>query len=126
MELAIIVYLASFISNLKIISFIAILIAIMALFVYSLFYSHQAEMHVQYPNRYEKPVFNKWYVYPLVIAVTIWIITPGERTMWLMAGGYAAQSAVQSEIGKDVLSIVELKVKKELKELTDEVVGKSN
>lgn len=126
MELAIIVYLASFISNLKIISLILMVVAPMVLFTYSMFYVNRVETHNRYPDHYKKPVFNKWYVYPLVIAVTIWIITPSERTMWLMAGSYAAQSVVQSEIGKDVLSIVELKVKKELKELTDEAVGKSN
>ena len=39
--------------------------------------------------------------------------------MYLMAGAYAGQSVVQSQLGKDVIKVLELKVKEQLEELSN-------
>lgn len=52
-----------------------------------------------------------------IFLLSLSTFTPSERTMYLMAGAYAGQSVVQSQLGQDVIKILELKVKEQLKEL---------
>jgi hypothetical protein len=111
MELAIVVYLLAFITNVKIVTSLCVLVFSVVLIV------HLVDI-ASCP--FSKPVlFNKKYLYALAVSLVVWIITPGERTLWLMTGAYAAQTAVQSQVGQDVMKIVELKVKKELENLTE-------
>lgn len=53
--------------------------------------------------------------------ITLWAITPNERTMYLMAGAYLGQQALTSEVSKDLQDIVGLQVKKYKKELQEQV-----
>jgi hypothetical protein len=110
MELAIVVYLLAFITNVKLVTSLCVLVSSIVLVV------HLIEIA---SCSYSKPVFNKKYLYALAVFLVVWIITPGERTLWVMTGAYAAQTAVQSQVGQDVMKIVELKVKKELENLTE-------
>jgi hypothetical protein len=40
--------------------------------------------------------------------------------MWLILGAYGTQKAVQSEIGADIIEIINLKIKKELEAMKGE------
>lgn len=58
----------------------------------------------------------KFLIIPIVLSLVTSMI-PSEKTMYLMLAGYTSQAAVQSSIGQDVIQILELKVKEQLKEL---------
>lgn len=58
----------------------------------------------------------KFLVIPVVLSCLL-TFTPSERTMYLMSAAYASQAVIQSDLAKDVVSILELKVKEQLKEL---------
>lgn len=57
-----------------------------------------------------------WMKVSVVLAMIISVITPSERTMWMMAGGYVGQSVVQSEASAKLVKIVELKLQSVLDE----------
>lgn len=54
-----------------------------------------------------------------IFLLSLSTFTPSERTMYLMAGAYAGQSVVQSQLGQDVIKVLELKVKEQLNELSN-------
>ena len=61
-----------------------------------------------------------------VLVGLLHIITPqSEKTIYLMAGAYATQQVATSEVGKDVVKIVELKVKDYLTDLEGEIAKKT-
>ncbi len=74
-----------------------------------------------------------WYsaTYPKINGIRIWPIVlillagltnsllPSERTMWMMAGAYTGQQIVESNIGKQTVELIELKLAEELEVLKD-------
>lgn len=53
-----------------------------------------------------------------VLCSFLWVLTPSTKTGWMMAGGYVAQTAVQSDSVKKFAKIVELKLEEVLDEAT--------
>ncbi len=51
-----------------------------------------------------------------------YILVPSEKTMWMAAGAYGAQKAVESELSEDFQDILKLKLKKYKHELQEEVM----
>ena len=65
----------------------------------------------------------KFYKWPFVLLICCGIFKvflPSEKTMWLMAGAYATEKVVESNIGKQTLELVELKLQEEINKLKGE------
>ena len=109
MEIALFIYLAGFVGKLGFLLMLVTYCAILALAV-----------HIIWCSDYKKTFQNKFLIVPLLTAF-LWSTVPSEKTMYLMASGYAAQkvttAVVESDIAKDVLTVLELKVKEQIKEL---------
>lgn len=68
-------------------------------------------------------------MYPTIKGIRVWPIVlillagltnsllPSERTMWMMAGAYTGQQIVESNIGKQTVELIELKLAEELEVL---------
>lgn len=68
-------------------------------------------------------------IYPTMKGIRVWPIVlilfagltnsllPSERTMWMMAGAYTGQQIVESNIGKQTVELIELKLAEELEVL---------
>lgn len=48
----------------------------------------------------------KWFIVAFLVTGLLGTLTPNEKTMYMMAGGYAAQSVVESEIGDKVYTLI--------------------
>lgn len=119
MELAIFIYLANLVGKAHV--FFGMLIPISILFAL-LRYFWVNEQH-EYHNNTKVTHSFKW-VYLSIASAILLVIIPSERTMYMMAGGYAGQTigtaVVQSELTKDVIKIIEIKAKKELSKMMEE------
>ena len=110
MEFAFVVYAISVIGNLGFLLSGLIMLSFIVLLT-----------HCIYVGDHHRKTFKddfrmKFLVIPVVLSCLL-TFTPSERTMYLMAGAYAGQSVVQSQLGQDVIKVLELKVKEQLKEL---------
>ncbi len=68
-------------------------------------------------------------IYPTMKGIRVWPIVlilfagltnsllPSERTMWMMAGAYTGQQIVESNIGKQTVELIKLKLAEELEVL---------
>lgn len=110
MEFAFLVYAISMISKL------GVLFGIMTCFSLITLLGHCINIEGSHNRTFANDFKKKFLVIPIVIAVCTTLI-PSEKTMYLMTGAYVSQAAVQSSIGQDVIQILELKVKEQLKEL---------
>lgn len=110
MEFAFIIYLVSMINNLgtAFAAFTLVSVGTLAFHCGDLGQSHNKSFTTHFKK--------KFLIIPIVLSLITSII-PTEKTMYLMLAGYASQAAVQSSIGQDVIQILELKVKEQLKEL---------
>lgn len=116
MELALFVYLAGLATNFSSLSTFFLGFGTVAVFAYSLVVA------IQNSDTYAetKVIYQKRWVIGLVVFGVLSSLVPSERTMWLMAGAYGTQKLVQSEVGADVLAIINLKIKKELADMKKE------
>jgi len=114
MELALFVYLAGLTNSLIVFSALIAVVSGIALIVYSI-YSMGVNIEISGHHRYQKRWVIGW-----ILFVGIASLIPSERTLWLMAGAYGTQKVVQSEVGADVLEIINLKIKKELADMKKE------
>lgn len=57
---------------------------------------------------------------PSICILFLASLVPGERSLWLIAGGYVAQEAVTSEIGQDMIDVIRAKVNQYKEEITGE------
>lgn len=55
-----------------------------------------------------------------VLVSFLFTLIPSTKTGWLMAGGYVAQTAIQSDSAKKFAKIVELKLEEVLDEATEQ------
>lgn len=122
MELAIFIYLANFVGKLHTALWFGVVLFMASAFAHAMWCEDQRMVYGKTDVKYS------WKYIWLAFACVVGIVgIPSERTMYLMAGGYATQKVgevvVQSEISKDILKILELKVKKELSSMTSEVTG---
>lgn len=53
-----------------------------------------------------------------VLFSVLFVVTPDTKTGWIMAGGYVAQTTVQSDSAKKFAKLVELKLEEVLDEAT--------
>jgi hypothetical protein len=115
MELALFVYLASVTLSIKVAAAFITLISGLALIAYTIyvigFNIESSSSKLTYKNR--------WAV-GWICLVLLTSLIPSERTMWMMAGAYGAQKVVQSDVGTDVLALINLKIKKELADMKKE------
>lgn len=111
MELALFVYLAGIADDLKItFGLIASLLSIiltMAL-VFYLAIEYDEDMR----NMTKKTI--KWSLPICLVCTIIALFTPNKNTIYLMAGGYAAQEVATGEIGNKVMRIINLELDKRL------------
>jgi len=117
MEFAVVVYLISAISKLGLFLVIAAILSMIVLVV------HCIDVGDSYQKSFKEDFKLRFLAAPVLLGLLITVI-PSERTMYLMAGAYASQAVVQSEIGKDVIQVLELKIKEQLKELQPKGVNK--
>lgn len=110
MEFALIVYGIEMISNIGILLVIGIIVSAMVLFY------HAIEVEIDYRKTWKNDFQKKFLIVPIVIAIVLTFI-PTKPTMYLMIGAYASQTALQSQLGQDVLQVIELKVKEQIEEL---------
>lgn len=61
--------------------------------------------------------FYKWPLTLLICCGIFKVFLPSEKTMWLMAGAYATEKVAESNIGKQTLELVELKLQEEINKL---------
>lgn len=67
-------------------------------------------LYVGWQVDHEKQVKWKLKVLGLFLMTFVCTALPSERTLWLMAAGYTAQTVVQSETGKKLQQLVDKKL----------------
>lgn len=76
----------------------------------------------------ERPTINGIRVWPIALILTTGLVNsllPSERTMWMMAGAYTGQQIVESNIGKQTVELIELKLAEELEVLKNKAKEKT-
>lgn len=112
MELALFVYLASFVNRLGILFSTTTIIGSIGIVAYLLFISFYVSIENKPFNLFYKTLRNSCIA---VFCLGFFTITiPSEKTMYMMAGAYATQSVVQSETMQKVVDIINLKLDEEL------------
>ena len=120
MEIALFVYLASVVG--KIVPLFGFTIFLCIVFhIANWFIYHFREIDRGY-GLTSKPSVKIYKTFPvLVIVLSILnVLIPSERTMYMMAGGYAAQKVgeviMESDIQKDMMELISAKIKEEIKQ----------
>lgn len=115
MTLAFLVYLAGVITSLS--AFVAVIFVSTAI-IYGLYV-----IGYLITNEYNWKSRGKFYKWPIALLIccgTFKVFLPSEKTMWLMAGAYATEKVAESNIGKQTLELVELKLQEEINKLKGE------
>lgn len=108
MSLVFIIYLAGVITS---ISTLLAFVFIATLFCYSIHIINHGSSH---------PTLKGIRLWPIVLILFTGVINsliPSERTMWIMAGAYTGQQVIESNIGKQTIELIELKLAEELQVL---------
>lgn len=115
MTLALLVYFAGVISSMS--NFLGIVfvstVVIYALYVFGYLIANES-------NWKNRGKFYKWPFVLLICCGIFKVFLPSEKTMWLMAGAYATEKVAESNIGKQTLELVELKLQEEINKLKGE------
>ena len=106
MSLAFVIYLAGVITSLS--KFTAFICATTYI-IYGLYCSVYVVTEGQIDSK-----FRKWPLYVILSVGLIGSLLPSERTMWMMAGAYTGQQVMESNIGKQTIELIELKLAEEL------------
>jgi hypothetical protein len=70
-----------------------------------------------------KPIFRKFIKWTGILALVcgfLCVIIPSTKTGWMMAGGYVAQTAIQSDTAKKFAMVIENKMQEVLDEATNQ------
>lgn len=129
MEFAIFVWLTSFIPGIKLGIEIACLIVLAYI---SLRICHAAFNYDDYTKKYQPEKYQaamqvwkfKWIKRPVTFLVLLYVIAsalPEQKTMYLIAAGYASQKMVESEAAEKVVKIINLKLDEYLQEAEKEL-----
>lgn len=100
MELALLVYFANFVESLN--NVLGFIVFILPFYTFFLFMSSDMNQKFKTPT---------WVWVVGVTSITLLTIIPKEKTVWLMAGAYGAQSVYESQAGQELKKLVELKIK---------------
>lgn len=112
MELALFVYLASFVESLGVLFTQATIAVIVATVVFLIVIFYQMDVNGEPFSQFYKTLRN--------LCVSVFCLgfftaaIPSEKTMYMMAGAYATQSVVQSETMQKVVDLVNLRLDEEL------------
>lgn len=126
MELALFLYLTNFVSNLSLSLFLLLIPIGIGGLVTILWPILSSERWGQTKEEYKEELksakgYSKTLLTIFCILLPIFVIIPSEKTMYLMAGGYAAQKVVQSPIADKTLRILEDKMDSYIKEAEEKV-----
>ncbi len=116
MTLAILVYLAGLITSLAHAVGIIFIITCIGYVLYTLGYLISNEHKWDRRGK-----FYKWPLAVILSAMFVKVLLPSERTMWMMAGAYTAQTVVESNVGKQTVELIELKLQDEIAKLKAKV-----
>ena len=104
MTLAVYIYLIGFVAKLE-----AVLVALMIIsFILAALMGFLTLLGAEQGESWVKGSFSKMKIFTItcLVSTSIYSIVPSEKTMYMMAGGYAAQSVVESEIGDKVYTLI--------------------
>lgn len=120
MMLALFVYLIGFFSDLKTLMSLTFLFMGAATVIGLVGATSQFEDSRNAAVNFAKKTFKL-----LCVSAVALVIVPTEKTMWMMAAGYATQSVYESEAGDRVRRIINLKLDQYVEELAKETVKSS-
>lgn len=113
MELTVFIYLASIVGNLSALAFIGAIVAVIFI-IADIIYRFSSD------DKNPGPWFARSNKINLAIAgalLSISLLIPSEKTMYMMAGGYLGQKAIQSETVVKVMKIIEIKLDEYINDL---------
>lgn len=120
MELALLVYAISSLGHILSVAYIVSLISSIAWIILTTFRLAEASSDMESIASY-----HRLSVWVAIISIGLLILIPSERTAYLMIGAYSAQKIAErpetSDIAKDVLIIINSKVKKYAEEAADDL-----
>lgn len=116
MTLAFLVYLAGVITSLTHAVGIIFIVTCIGYVLYTIGYLLSNECN--WKNRGK---FYKWPLAVILSAMFVKVLLPNERTMWMMAGAYTAQTVVESNVGRQTVELIELKLQDEIAKLKEKV-----
>jgi fumarate reductase subunit C len=120
MSLVLIIYLAGVISSIS--KFLGFIFASTCVF-YVLYVVGYLLSNADYWNKRGK--FYSWPIAVILACGTIGTLLPSERTMWMMAGAYTGEKVMESNIGKQTVELIELKLAEELETIKSKVKEKT-
>ncbi len=62
----------------------------------------------------------KFFITSFILCSILYTVTPSTKTGWMMAGGYVAQTAIQSDTAKKFALVIENKMQEVLDEATEQ------
>lgn len=98
MELAFLVYFANMVESIKMASVFVLFGCFVVVFM-----PYMTDLTGEF-------VVKPWTVVCSIFAGLVLTFTPSERTVWLMAGAYGAQTVYESKSGQDLRKLIELKI----------------
>jgi FtsH-binding integral membrane protein len=120
MSLVFLIYLAGVITSIA--KFLSVIFASTCIF-YALYVVGYLLSNVDYWHKRGK--FYSWPITVILACGTIGAFLPSERTMWMMAGAYTGEKVMESNIGKQTLELIELKLAEELDVIKTKVKEKA-
>lgn len=130
MELAVFIWLTSFIPAIKagfLWICLAILVYIVCVVCHAAFNSDTDYTKAYKPENYRRAMEVwkfKWLKWPAISLTLLYVIAatlPTQKTMYMMAAGYAGQKTVQSEAADKIVKILNTKLDEYLKETEDKL-----
>src|SRR5690554_6657418 len=98
MTLALIVYLIGLTTTLQVVAGLLIFIGLLAIFVIIMNNSDR-RLLMGYQDREKYPIIKyKGWVYTVVISTCLLVITPTEKTAYMMLGAYATQEIAEAVV----------------------------
>jgi hypothetical protein len=120
MMLALFVYMIGFFNSVKILAFCATILLIIATLFCLIATNSPYQKEVSTAVGFAKKAFTLLCVFSGAL-----VIVRSEKTMWMMAAGYATQNVYESEAGDRVRRIINLKLDQYVEELAKETVKSS-
>ena len=107
MELALFVYLAGVTESIQTLFSLACVLGLIALPMCWVFLHNEKQLNK----------FKTWWITVVISCGIISSFIPSEKTMYMMAGAYAAQTVAASSVASKTLELIESKIETELSNL---------